>query len=128
MIDKALRHVPTFEELVGILENDKTKIKLPHRTALHFFDSPLYQKVVDAENSLDQHETKVHHHHMHEREVVQTAAATGVSAAEVRTIMKEFQPAQQPAQQRQQALRYSTESSSGSHKDPGAKRYFRVGK
>jgi len=94
MIDKALRHVPTFEELVGILETDKTKIKLPHRTALHFFDSPLYQKVVDAENSLDHHETKVHHHHLHEREVVQTAAATGVSAAEVRTIMKEFQPAQ----------------------------------
>ena len=90
MIDKALRLVPTFEQLVGLIETDKTKIKLPARYSFSFSDSALYEQVKDAEARLGQHGTRVHEEHVHTHEVTQVATETGASAAEIRTIMRNF--------------------------------------
>ena len=66
-VDTALRHVPTFEEVVKIIETDPNKIKYPDRKALFFHESQAYQTFLENQKALDIHETGKHNHDLKSR-------------------------------------------------------------
>ena len=59
MIDKALQRRPTFDELIGLRDTDRTKIKLPNRAFQHFYDSPTYQQLLENARIQENHKEKV---------------------------------------------------------------------
>ena len=97
MIDTALRKKTTFNELLDLLETDKTKIKLPARSYLHFFDTQAYQHILDQNRELEQHQTHVHNYNVREHEVRQVAGETGVTANEVRELLKDLKGSPGPS-------------------------------
>ncbi len=90
MIDTALRKRLTFNGLLDLLETDKTTIKLPARSYLHFFDTQAYQHILNQNRALDTHQTHVHNYNVREHEVRQVAGETGVTANEVRELLKDL--------------------------------------
>ncbi len=94
-IDPALRLVPTYEQLIEEVTQGRQKIKLPNRLYAHFWDTPVYQQVLSSMREQDEHQTHVHNHVVEEHHVHQTAVQSGVTAAEVRDILRSM-PAPPP--------------------------------
>ena len=88
MIDRGLRHRPTFEEILDVIETDKTKIKLPSRKFLQFFDSPLYQQILEHARAQQTHEMLVNDHQKNDHDVRMQASDHAVTPDQMREILK----------------------------------------
>ena len=88
MIDPFLIPRPSFEQIIDDISKDKTKIKFPDRTYTQFLDSPLYQMLLADHNSISDHEERIHEHTVKEHEIKTTASQNGVTAQEIRDIMR----------------------------------------
>ena len=94
-LDPGLRIVPTYEQLINEISDDKVRIKLPSRLYTEYFNSPVYQQLLASQRELDEHQTQVHKYVVNEHHVTHMAGQNGVTAAEMRDIMKSM-PTPQP--------------------------------
>ena len=115
-IDPALKHQPTFEEVLNLIVTDKSRIKLPDRTYVHFFDSPLHAAMLEAEKDNDDHEDRRQDHIRELHELRKMAATHGVTPQEMRQRRDDDVPMHPPPQPPQAWWStYSTQGGRGHH-------------
>jgi hypothetical protein len=89
-LDPAMRKIPTYDELINDISEDRTVLKYPSRLYTFFSNSPAYLQVLANQKETSDHQTQVHHYHAKEHEITQMASQTGVTAAEIKEILRDM--------------------------------------